>query len=96
VICDYEDPRDDCKVLTKGFLGVTERGVFTPFHDEQLEQATLALNAMIAKMHPPEGQALAILNTPDGPFLAWVKEVGIGSADLRERIEEGLGIQAVG
>jgi hypothetical protein len=101
IIC-YPDPKNDCIVagLTGGFLEAQEN---TLFHDAQLAGITRQLNAAIANGgygsngssgNDSPNRHMAILITPDGPFLAWVEEGdAIGSAERAEIINSALRIK---
>ena len=90
ILC-FPDPKNDCVVI--GVTGLLQAAVLMPFHDNQLARATRSINNIFRRMDIPSGQQLAMLTTHDGPFLAFVQESAIGSADLAERIQEALGIQ---
>ena len=43
------------------------------FHDATLIKATSDINGMLAKIEIPDGKTLAMLHTPYGSMLAWVR-----------------------
>jgi hypothetical protein len=73
-----------------------EVGTLSPFHDAGLAGITQSINALVtnfARTMRAE-QHLAVLDTPDGPFLAMVEDAAaVGPLDLVENINAALGIK---
>ncbi len=72
-------------------------GSISKFHTERLEAATRDINAMLEEVvkddkDRPPGADLSILETPDGPFLAWTRSSDEGVAiDNADEIRKVLG-----
>jgi len=75
---------------------IVEAARLTKFHDENLQQCTKELNAILnkysSKSERPNSE-LRILSTPEGPFLSWVGTRMLSSEDDAETILKGLGIE---
>jgi hypothetical protein len=67
------------------------------FHTKRLEDATRDINAILKEVMKhdedrPPGAVLSILETPDGPFLAWTQSSDEGTAiDNADDIKKFLG-----
>ena len=84
------------KGKTCAISNIVEAARLTKFHDENLQQCTRELNAILNKYSSKSerpNKELRILSTPEGPFLSWVGTDMIGSEDDAETILKGLGIE---
>jgi hypothetical protein len=76
--------------------GIVESKRLSKFHDENLQQCTKELNAILDKYSSKSkrpNKELRILDTPEGPFLSWAGTGMISSEDDADTIMEGLGIK---
>jgi uncharacterized protein YejL (UPF0352 family) len=75
---------------------IVEAARLTKFHDENLQQCTRELNAILNKYNSKSerpNRELRILSTPEGPFLCWAGTSMGSSEDDAETILKGLGIE---
>jgi hypothetical protein len=68
-------------------------GNISKFHTEELEKATLQINAILERVPKHDDQTeLSILQTPHGLFLAWTQESDEGvTIDNEDEIRKFLG-----
>jgi len=79
---------------TCAVASIVEAARLTKFHDENLQQCTRELNAILNKYRAGRpNRELRILSTPEGPFLSWVGTRMLSSEDDAETILKGLGIE---
>jgi len=90
VIC-YPDPGGGCKVWQ-----FAETKKLTSFHDGELARCTKQINSLlrsVEKNNKDPKRNLCILDTPNGPFLAWTEHGNIGPYDKPTDIEEAFGLK---
>jgi hypothetical protein len=84
------------KGKTCAVASIVEAARLTKFHDENLQQCTRELNAILNKYSSKSerpNRELRILSTPEGPFLSWVGTRMLSPEDDAETILKGLGIE---
>jgi hypothetical protein len=84
------------KGKTCAIANIIEPARLTEFHDENLQQCTKELNAILNKYSSKSerpNKELRILSTPEGPFLSWVGTDTLSSEDDAKTILKGLGIE---
>jgi hypothetical protein len=94
-ICDYVFTIDDMQCVA-GSVGDCNRPHFasagkSQFHTKDLREATVAINNILDKLeNSDESRCLAILNTPEGFLLAWVRHDAVSSHSDPDEIRAAL------